>query len=207
MKTINFARYSLMLVRNIIFQGILYMSTGEKIYKLSITFILSIIFYYIFNNLTISILSAHLLNYIINGQFYVVYRYFDPNANMKEGDLLKYISFIERNIIIFKPLDVLIIGGVARGTVKSTSDLDIRIYHNNKMLDSIKAYVMATVFRFYGLVTRFPIDVFCFSNLKFLEKIRKDEIPVNFMNHKDIERKYPLSINYKFQLDKIKYDS
>lgn len=206
MQTISFARYSLMLVRNIIFQGVLYMSMGEKIYKLSITFIFSVVFYYMFNNLTISILSAHLLNYIINGQFYVVYRYFDPNANMKESDLFKYISFIERNITIFKPLDILIIGGVARGRVKSTSDLDVRIYHTNKMIDSIKAYIMATIFRFYGLVTGFPIDVFCFSNLKFLEKIRKDETPVNFMHHKDIVRKYPLSVNYKFQLDKIKYD-
>lgn len=183
------------------------MSTGEKIYKVSITIIFTVFFELALDNILVSVFFAHLLNYIVNGQFYVVYRYFDSNANMRESDLFSYFAFIERNIIIFRPLDVLIIGGVARGSVKSTSDLDIRIYHNDKMLDSIKAYIMATIFRFYGLVTRFPIDVFCFSNLKFLDKIREDEIPVNFMAHENIVQKYPSSLDYKAQLHKIKYES
>jgi predicted nucleotidyltransferase len=197
MQIIKVSRYALMLVRNIIFQGVLYMSVGEKIYKLSITCILTLTIYKLFTNLWISLLTAHLLNYIINGQFYVVYRYLDTRAKMRKADLIEYFVFIENNILLFRPLDVLIIGSIARGSVKSTSDLDLRIYHNKNILDSIKAYIMATKLRLFGLVTRFPIDVYCFSDLKFLDKINNDEVPVNFLNDRSILKKYPKSIYYK----------
>jgi len=205
-RKISALKYILMLARNIIFQGVLYMTMGEKVFKIAFTIVFSVVFYLIFNNILISVLIAHLLNYIINGQFYVVYRYFDSKANMTEDSIKNYIAFIRRCITFFKPLDVLIIGGFSRGHIKCTSDLDIRIYHDNTILKSIKAYLMAATYRFYGLIVGFPIDVFCFSDLKFLDKIRKDEIPVNFLFNNDVLRKYPTSPNYKIQLNNIKYD-
>ena len=197
--------YFFMLGRNIIFQGILYMSLGERLYKLSITLLLALFFNAVFDNFLTSIICGHLLNYVLNGQFYVVHRYFDSSASMQKDDLTNYFLFVEKAINIFNPLDVLIIGGFARGIIKSTSDLDVRIYHSKTVLGSIKAYLMATVFRFHGFVTRFPIDVFCFSDLDFLDKIRADEIPINFIKNKKFLEKYPLSKNYRLQMDKIIY--
>ena len=197
--------YFFMLGRNIIFQGILYMSLGEKFYKISITLLLALFLSTVFDNFVISIICGHVLNYVLNGQFYVVHRYVDSSASMKKDDLANYFLFVEKAINIFNPLDVLIIGGFSRGIIKRTSDLDVRIYHSNTVLGSTKAYLMATVFRFHGLVTRFPIDVFCFSNLDFLDKIREDEIPINFIKNQKILEKYPLSKNYRLQMDKIIY--
>ena len=100
---------------------------------------------------------------------------------MSRDDLDDFISLVEKYIKIFKPLDVLVIGSFCRGKMSKTSDLDMRIYHKNDFISSLKAYMMATVLRFIGLWIKFPIDIFCFSDLKFLDKISKDEIPVNFL--------------------------
>ena len=140
------------------------------------------------------------MNYIANGQFYVVYRYLSSNQTMSREDLDKYIRLIEKYIKIFKPLDVLVIGSFCRGKMGKTSDLDIRLYHKNDLASSLKAYIMATLLRFIGLWVKFPIDIFCFSNLNFLEKIDKEEIPVNFSENKQFLIKYPTSTNYKNHL-------
>jgi hypothetical protein len=199
--------YFFMLGRNIIFQGILYMSLGEKLYKVLITLLLALLFNAVCDNFLTSIIFGHLLNYILNGQFYVVHRFVDSSASMKKDDLVNYFLFVDKAINMFRPLDVLIIGGYSRGIIKRTSDLDMRIYHSNTVLGSTKAYLMATVLRFHGLITRFPIDVFCFSKLDFLDKIRDDEIPINFRKNHKILQKYPLSKNYRLQMDKIIYSS
>ena len=185
------------LISNVVFQGLMYMSLGEKIYKLSITFMLALWVNMIAGNIFYSLVVGHVLNYIINGQFYVVYRYLSSNKILTRKDLDRYILLIENLISLLKPLDVLVIGSFCRGKMRGTSDLDIRIYHGKGVLLSLKAYILATMLRFMGLLMRFPIDVFCFSNMSFLDKIRRDEIPVNFLQNIDVLQKYPESPNYK----------
>jgi predicted nucleotidyltransferase len=193
-KILNF-RISVLL-SNLIFQGIRYMSSGEKIYKISLTLIFGSIFYLPTRNIFISILFGHILNYILNGQFYVVFRYLSSKSTMSLDDLTNYVVLINKLIKIFSPKDVLIIGSFARGSMSKTSDLDIRLYHDGTFLNSLKAYFMATLLRLFGLFMRFPIDIFCFSDLRFLEKISKKEIPVNFLKNNNILKKYPTSKNY-----------
>ena len=191
------------LLSNIIFQGIRYMSLGEKIYKLSMTLAFALIVYVFLDNILSSIIIGHLLNYILNGQFYVVFRYLSSKQTMSEEDLDEYIGLIEKYIKIYKPLDVLVIGSFCRGKMSKTSDLDIRLYHKNDFQSSLKAYLMATTLRFIGLWIKFPIDIFCFSDISFLDKISKDEIPVNFLRNDNILEKYTSSVNYKEQIDKL----
>jgi len=193
-KILNF-RISVLL-SNLIFQGIRYMSLGEKIYKISLTLIFGSIFYLLIRNIFISILFGHILNYILNGQFYVVFRYLSSKRTMSSDDLTNYVVLINKLIKIFSPKDVLIIGSLARGRMSKTSDLDIRLYHDDAFLNSLKAYFMATLLRLFGLFMRFPIDIFCFSDLRFLDKISKKEIPVNFLKNNNFLKKYPTSKNY-----------
>jgi len=188
---------------NIVFQGIRYMSLGEKIYKIFMTLIFTLILNTLLNNVLVSLIFAHLLNYIINGQFYVVFRYLSNSRTMSRDDLNKYILIIEKYINLFKPLDILGTGSFCRGKMGKSSDLDMRIYHKNDFLSSLKAYIMATVLRSIGLYTKFPIDVYCFSDLDFLDKLDKIEIPVNFLENELFLEKYPNSINYKKQLEKL----
>ena len=84
-----------------------------------------------------------------------------------------------------------------------SSDLDIRLYHNDSLLDALKAYFMATILRASGLFMKFPIDIFCFSDLNFLNKINNDEVPVNFLKNDSLLKKFPTSQNYKSHLKKL----
>lgn len=201
----SYISFYIMLIRNIIFQGIFYMSFGEKLYKISITLIFFIFFNLIIDSKVIAFLLAHITNYVINGQFYVVYRYFDPSNGMNEKNLRDYLIFLNDTVRKFGPQDVLMIGGFSRGFIKKTSDLDLRIFHESTLNGSIKAYMMASYLRFYGLLKKFPIDVFCFSDISFLNKIREDEIPVNFKQNKEILKRYPSSKNYKDQLKNVTF--
>lgn len=200
-KILNFK--SMVFLSNIIFQGIRYMSIGEKLYKISISLLLSLPFYFLFKNIYISLIVGHLLNYILNGQFYVVFRYLSSKRTMSYEDLINYVVLINKLIKIFSPKDILIIGSFARGKMSKSSDLDIRLYHDTSFFNSLKAYFMATLLRLFGLFMRFPIDIFCFSNLQFLDKVSAKEIPVNFLKDNNILKKYPTSKNYKEHIETL----
>lgn len=202
----NFASYLLsyrliVLASNVVFQGIRYMSLGERLYKISITVFFAILINFVIDNFFISFIIGHLFNYILNGQFYVVFRYLSSKQVMSRVHLDKYIKIIERNIATFKPLDVLATGSFCRGEMSRHSDLDLRIYHSNDFISSLRAYIMATTLRFIGLWKRFPIDVYCCSDLVFFDKLDKIEIPVNFLQNVEFLEKYPTSSNYKIHIE------
>ena len=171
---INFIEYAISLLSNVVFQGVRYMSFGEAVYKASFTIVLAILINLQLGSILLSLIVGHIGNYILNGQFYVVYRHYSSESTMTMGDLNEYISIINRYINLFKPLDVLVIGSFCKGRMKSTSDLDLRIFHKPDLMSSIRAYIMATTLRFMGLFMKFPIDIYCFSDMRFLnvEKIK-----------------------------------
>lgn len=146
---------------------------------------------------------GHLINYILNGQFYVVFRYLSSKRTMSYNNLKDYLKLINKLTKIFSPKDILIIGSFSRGKMNKSSDLDIRLFHDSSFINSIKAYFMATLLRACGLIMKFPIDIFCFSDLKFLDKINLNEVPVNFLNHEMILNKYPTSNNYKKHIETL----
>ncbi len=191
------------LASNLVFQGMRYMTWGERAYKLSITLLFGFIINLLIHNIMISLVIGHLLNYILNGQFYVVFRYLSSKQVMSKEDLEEFIGLMKKEIETFHPLDVLVIGSFCRGKMSKTSDLDIRIYHKPDFLSSLKAYIMATRLRFYGLLYKFPIDVYCFSDLTFLDKISKSEIPVNFLKNEAFLQKYPTSENLEEHMKKL----
>tara|TARA_R110000787_G_scaffold59922_3_gene135820 strand:- start:12443 stop:13093 length:651 start_codon:yes stop_codon:yes gene_type:complete len=193
----------IVLLSNIIFQGIRYMSFGEKIYKIYFSLILAGLLNILINNIVISLIIGHMINYILNGQFYVLFRYLSNKRTMSRNALIEFISIIENYTRLFSPLDILVTGSFCRGKMTKSSDLDIRIYHKGDLISSLKAYTMATTLRFIGLFSKFPIDIYCFSDLTFLDKLNEIEIPVNFLENKYFLKKYPLSVNYKIQLEKL----
>ena len=193
-------------ISNFIFQGILYMSLGEKFYKVSLTLFFSLLSYPVITNAYLSVIIGHALNYLLNGQFYVVYRYLFSSKKM---DVVKLKSFLDHThslISFFRPLDVLYTGSFSKRKMSGASDLDIRIYHNANILSSISAYVFASWLRFYGLISTFPVDVYCFSDLNFLgpHKLNASEIPVHTLGHSKFLSLYPESISVDQNLELLK---
>lgn len=193
----------IVLLSNFVVQGARYMSLGERMYKLSITFFSSSIVYLLIKNLLLSLFIGHTLNYIFNGQFFVVYRYLGNDRTMSKKKLNSFINKILISCDFFSPEDVLYTGSFCRGKMSKTSDLDIRIFHSSNFIASLKAYFMATYLRSLGLFYSFPIDVFCFSKLDFLDKLDSIEIPVNTLKHRSIINKYPNSLNFSECLKNI----
>ena len=193
----------IVLMSNFVFQGMRYMTFGEKIYKIFITLFFSTLIFIVSGNIYVSVVIGHLLNYILNGQFFVVYRYLANGRTMSRDKLEGFLLIIEKNINRYHPRDILFTGSFCRGKMSKSSDLDIRIYHNKGFINSLKAYFFASKLRFFGLFLKFPVDVFCFSDLSFLNKLDKIEIPVNFLNDESILKKYPTSKNCKFYISQI----
>ena len=90
MQFIKLMHYLLMLVRNIIFKVFLH-EYRRKFYKILLTVVFLILNTFIDNKI-FSFLLAHLLNYLLNGQFYVVHRYLDRDNEMNMEKLEEYFS-------------------------------------------------------------------------------------------------------------------
>lgn len=191
------------LIVNFFFQGMRYMSYGEKIFKLSITVSFAIIFYCISGDILISLILGHLANYLLNGQFFVLFRYLSDRPLMSKKKLSAYIYLLEKKIKTYQPLEVAIIGSFCRGKMSTNSDLDIRIYHKADVISSIKCYFMALTLRLHGLFIGFPVDVYCFSDLEFMRKIDVNEVPVNFLKNKDFLKLYPSSPTCEYQMEHL----
>ncbi len=183
------------LLSNVIFQGSRYMELGELLYKLSITIFFSLFFFSIGADVLLSIVVAHLVNYIFNGQFFVVYRYlFSSNVLTKEK--VSYIFNFSCQLSKSRYIkDVLFIGSLCRNELKRSSDIDIRIFHHHGLIPSLYAYTQATKLRYYGMVYKIPVDVFCFSDLSFLNKIDKQETPLHINGNQEFKHHYPKSLN------------
>ena len=77
------------------------------------------------------------------------------------------------------------------------------IWHEPNVTASIKAYTFAFLLRVYGNLSFTAVDVFCFSNEKFLMKMRGDETPLHVFFHADTKRIYPFSKNLLAELNSL----
>lgn len=196
----------IVLLTNFVFQGIRYMSIGEKIYKIAFTFIFFIPIYSLSSSVLISIFSGHLINYLVNGQFFVTSRYLFDKQVMQLDRLDEFLLLVAKLARLYNVNDVLIIGSFSRGRMSKTSDLDIRVFHSSGLLSSIRAYFCATQLRLMGLVLRFPVDIFCFSDISFLNKIDQRETPCHLYGSSQIIKMYPRSRQIFTQRNELNFD-
>jgi len=169
-------------------QGMRYMEPAERIYKFSISVL---IFYFLTYDFGIlGFLLAHFINMVVNGQIFVLTRYTSIKNSLNE----QKIDAVFRLIGLFYRAgfykDVLITGSGCRNKLRSSSDLDLRLYYNPKYM-GIFAFLAASVIRFYSLLILCPLDLYCFNNPQFLTKLDKDEQPISvFKYDKIVENKY-----------------
>lgn len=183
----------MVLLANFVFQGMRYMTRGELIFKLSFTLIFCCLFSVFINNIFLAAILGHFANFSLNGQFFVLSRYLFSRDAITTNELSNFIQLIGTSYRKFGIDDVLVIGSFCRVEMTSSSDLDLRIMHKADFRSSCKAYFYAFFLRFLGVIRRFPMDVYCFSDLTFLEKLRADETPSFFEGDEHFLMKYPNS--------------
>lgn len=174
-----------------LFQGMLYMDQTEKHFKLLLDVLLFICLYIIINSLSefsnyivflASILIAHTLNWVFNGQIFVLLK----NLKLIKNDsyrFFQYVDDLQSRIENEQSIQsAATYGSLSRNSLKETSDLDVRIIRKSGTLNGIKACFFVLLERSRGLISRFPIDIFVLDSTDSLGKLNDDEPPIILYN-------------------------
>lgn len=165
------------------FQGILYADQTERAFKVTIDIILTT-FFVLFIPLPNSLVSlaiaffiSHTLNWIFNGQVFVLAKNIMKLYNEPQN-IIDYVNKLKERAIREKSIDcVLIYGSLVRGEIKPTSDVDIRIIRKKGLLNGLRACIFGLEERSRAFFSKFPLDMYIIDSPNHLLKMRNDEIP------------------------------
>lgn len=171
------------IISNWAFQGMLYADKTERSFRLLLDAIMILLLSVIFTNvisntyvvLVLSFFVAHTINWIFNGQLFVLARYMGikPNKQDKFIGYAKELGFRARRekSILF----VAVYGSMSRKELNATSDLDIRIIRKEGFLNGVKACSFGFLERLRAFFHKFPLDLYVIDNEEHLSKLRTDE--------------------------------
>ncbi len=171
------------------------MTTGERSFKLGLTLFFTVPLFAFGLNLVVSMLIAHGLNFLINGQLPVLMRYVVSDVGLTRQKVETALQKISSTAPYWGLKDVLVFGSFCRFQMKSSSDLDLRIYHRPGLLGSLLAYWFALYIRIWANWNFIPIDVYCFTDPAFLDRMREDETPALLLYSKEMQKKYPSTLS------------
>jgi predicted nucleotidyltransferase len=171
---------------NWIFQGMLYADKTERSFRLLLDGLMTLILYAVFTNfipsvyigLTLSFLVAHTVNWIFNGQLFVLGRYLGIKPK-KQNEFCKYINELKYRAEREKSIQlVAVYGSLSRKELTESSDLDVRIIRKTGLLNGLKACLFGFSERTRALFDRFPLDLYIIDSKDHLSKIRDDETAI-----------------------------
>jgi predicted nucleotidyltransferase len=172
------------ILTNWLFQGILYADKTEKLFKISLEIILFIFlssFLITISNtflgLFVSVIIAHTVLFIFNGQLFALAKNFDLIYNDPQR-IIDYVNGLKQRVSNEKSINCLVLyGSLVRGEIKPTSDIDVRIIRKSGFLNGFRACMFGLKERNRALFLRFPLDMYVIDSPNHLLKMRKDEIP------------------------------
>lgn len=172
-----------------VFQNMIGMGITELAFKLGIDIVLAVAFLFLFSiwiplhwAIIIGLVVAHTINFLFNAQIFVVLKHF--------GDIIHPISEYEAYIQgIQKRLSdqnsirwAAIYGSMARGELKTTSDLDVRFIRYPGFMNGVRSCWFTLRERTRAHLSRFPVDFMLFDNPHPLKRLREDESPIVIFN-------------------------
>lgn len=186
-----------MILSNWTFQGMLYADKTERLFRLLLDGLMTLVLYVILINfissshaaLIFAFLIAHTLNWIFNGQLFVLAKNFDILYNEPQR-FIDYANGIKIRASRDKSIDcVVVYGSLVRGEIKTTSDLDVRIIRKSGIINGFRASVFGLMERSRALFNRFPLDIFVVDSTDHLLKMNDDEKPQILYDQNGILRK------------------
>lgn len=175
---------------NWVFQGMRYMN----IYEIGLKLFLDILFVFILLNfflkeipllpaVLIALLSAHTINWIINGHIFVLMRYVAP-VPKTEKHFEDFITKIKTSALRWKSIDgVAIYGSYCRGNLHQFSDLDVRVITRPGIMNAVYGSIFCFYQRLIAFFYIFPLDIYCCDKMEFLDQLRDDEKPFILIDH------------------------
>lgn len=169
---------------NWVFQGMRYMGAYEVLVKLLIDVIAGSMIYVaiglseVWTRALVSGAIAHTVNWVFNGHLFVLLRYVAPVAKTQE-QFSDYVAKLARWAERAESIDaVAIYGSYCRGELHEHSDLDVRMLARPGWRNGLCGALRAVQLRFCALFGAIPLDVYCYSSLRFVTSLRASEVPV-----------------------------
>lgn len=173
-----YIKVPILILSNWLFQGILYMDKTEKVFKLAIDALFTVVLVLFGVNIATSIIISHTLNWIFNGQIFVVFK----NLKLIKTPKGKFDAYMERlkRKVKNEPsiLWAGVYGSLVRGEFKETSDLDVRLIRKPGFTNGVRACIFVMKERSWATFNRFPLDIYVGDSLEFLGKMSDNEIPI-----------------------------
>ncbi|MBN2372457.1 hypothetical protein JXL19_01535 [bacterium] len=197
-----------LIIINWVFQGILGMDKTEILFHLGYDLVWAIIFFGLLANLIgwwtamfFSIILAHTLNWLLNSHFWVMGRYIGISRVSTE----KIYSYLERFYDNFSEnralLGAVVLGNMRRGgSIKTTSDLDLRVIRKRGLLNAILSNLILAGLKTSAFLKRFPLDIYLLDDVIGLSRYRLDESPLILFDRGGDIRGFYASRNQCFDL-------
>ena len=168
-----------------LFQGMLYMDTAERRFKLLLDVLLTglvaiplLLCFRSRGAWVAAFLLAHSLNFLFNGQLWGVLKHYGIGRLSRAG-FESYLCQLARRIgnepsILWAG----VFGSLIRGDWSPTSDLDVRLVRKPGVSNALRACIFVLVERSRALTRRFPLDIYVLDDLSQLAAMREEGNPL-----------------------------
>lgn len=181
------------------FQGMLYAGRTEVIFKLALSAMMTAALAVILNlvispmpAILIGFILAHTINFLFNGQLYVVLKHFGPTPHSRDS-VVHYLSDLQERLQ--REPSILaagVWGSFARGEPNEYPDIDLRIVRRRGTINGLRACWYLLRERSQAFFKRLPLDAYIWDNLKGLSSLRSDEVPIVLHDPESVLKdKYP----------------
>lgn len=170
---------------NWVFQGILGADRTEQIFKIMFDLILSLVLTLIFVQvgnlyfaLFFAVILAHTMNWLFNGQFWVVGRFCGITNNSRE-QIWNYLKAVNERINGKSSLlGAAIFGSMGRGhDPRYNSDIDLRLVRKKGIRHGFMANFAGFMEKARAFMAGIPLHLFVYDSLDSLDKLRIEEQP------------------------------
>jgi hypothetical protein len=165
-----------------LFQGMLYMGSRERIFKVLVDILLTVLFWSFGVSLLMAIILAHTVNMFINGHFFAMLSHIGVGA-IEPADFIGYVERLHGRIQRQRfLLGAAAYGSLSKNLFRATSDIDLRVFPGKGSLSWPKAVFWVFRERFRALINSFPLDVYSFDFDSIDAKMKADEPPIIFFD-------------------------
>jgi len=167
-----------------LFQGVLYMDTTEKYFKILLDIFIILPIFVILNfylnihsSLFLAIILAHTINWVFNGQIFVLLKNLELSRT-KEKSFVEYLNTIREKVENENSIiAVAAFGSLSNKKLKKTSDLDIRLIRRRGIINGIKSCIFVLKERTSSFFSGFPLDIYLLDNCDMINRHIKNEKP------------------------------
>ncbi|MDQ4077548.1 MAG: hypothetical protein M3220_15045 [Chloroflexota bacterium] len=174
-----------------VFQGLLYMDTTERRFKIALDALLTLVGVKLMENrlpqalsVPVAFLSAHTLNFLLNGQLWGVLKHYGF-VNQSYDTFDRYAQELEAGLKREPSMAyAAMYGSLSRTGWTPASDLDLRLVRRPGYRNAFRACFFVLRERARALFRRFPLDIYVFDNFSALKRMRNDEPPIVWLDRR-----------------------